>query len=326
MKSIDQSYKDLLKSIVSEGNKKSDRTGTGTISLFGYQLHHHMKDGFPILTSKNVYWKGVVGELLWFLKGETNIKYLVENKINIWNGDAYKRYITWYDNYKHPSQLEIVPSTYVDLYNLGRLSPKEFADRIVSDEVFTNHFGDMGPIYGFQWRNSSYKIDQIKNLIKDLQDNPDSRRLIVNSWNPEYISSMVLPPCHYSFQCNTRLLEDGRRELSLMFNMRSWDVFLGGPFNLASYGLLLLILCKLTNMVPGKLVASSADTHLYLNHMDAVEEFLETEESEQTPNVEFSDRVDFQNGIDGFLKTCEISDVILTNYFPTKTIKAPLSN
>lgn len=326
MKSIDQSYKDLLKSIILNGNRKSDRTGTGTISLFGYQLHHNMQDGFPILTSKRVYWKGVVGELLWFLKGDTNIKYLVENNINIWNGDAYKRFTTWYDNYKHPVQLEIVPSTFVDFYKLGRLTLEEFTNRILSDNEFSEHFGDMGPIYGWQWRKSYRHPDQIKNLIDDLKNNPDSRRLIVDSWNPEFIPSMVLPPCHYSFQCNTRLLENGERELSLMFNMRSWDVFLGGPFNLASYGLLLQILCKLTNMVPGKLVASSADTHLYQNHLQAVDEFLETEESEHQPCITFSDRVDFNNGIDGFLNTCDISDIVLTNYHPTKTIKAPLSN
>jgi thymidylate synthase len=314
MKSIDQSYKELLESIITKGNRKSDRTGTGTISLFGYQLHHNMQDGFPILRTKRVYWKGVVGELLWFLNGNTNIKYLVENNINIWNGDAYKSYTKWYDNYKVESK--------EDHYELGRLTMEEFTNRILTDDEFAIRFGEMGPVYGYQWRNP----DQITNLINELNKNPDSRRLLVDSWNPEQLASMVLPPCHYSFQCNTRLLKNGDRELSLLFNMRSWDVFLGGPFNLASYGLLLLILCKITNMVPGKLVASSADTHLYQNHLKAVEEFLETDESDQIPFITFSDSVDFKNGIDGFLKTCQISDIILNNYQPTKVIKAPLSN
>jgi thymidylate synthase len=301
MNTLDKQYIDLLHAINEYGVVKKDRTGTGTRSIFGYTIRHNMKDGFPLLTTKKMHWKSIVIELLWFLRGDTNIKYLVDNGCNIWNGDAYKNYLQNAD-YKGMPQAE-------------------FIQWIKMDKAFAEEWGDLGPIYGKQWRSwSTYPsdyltnpIDQIQNLINDLKTNPDSRRLMVSAWNVGELDQMVLPPCHYGFQVYTRELSeneryvklveltnrplffldygDGKtkmkefmkecdklniptRAISLMWNQRSVDTFLGLPFNIASYGLLLEIIAKAVNMVPDQLIGNLGDTHLYLNHADAVEEQL----------------------------------------------------
>ena len=227
MNKLDNDYQDLLSDVLEDGVKKTDRTGTGTLSLFGRSIKHDMSDGFPILTTKKVAWKTMVTELKWFLRGDTNIKYLVDNGCNIWNGDAYKKYC----------KLQ-VPHDHFE-------TQKEFIELIKTKDEFAKKWGELGPVYGRQWRDVN-GIDQLENLITGIISNPDSRRHLVDSWNVEDLDKMTLPPCHYSFQC---YVADGK--LSLMWNQRSADLFLGVPFNISSYGLLLHLLCKETILEPG---------------------------------------------------------------------------
>ena len=298
MNALDKQYTGLLQDILDNGVTKSDRTGTGTISVFGRQIRHKMSDGFPLLTTKKMAWKTMVTELLWFLKGDTNIKYLVDNNCHIWTGDAFRNYI----------------STYKGNFELDK---EEFVNAIKTSPEFAEQWGELGPIYGKQWRSweripewgeSKLKpmfIDQIQNLINDLKTNPDSRRLMVNAWNVGELDQMVLPPCHYGFQVYTRELSNQERfeiyvvnnskkhtgkvfkpmsnedldkaniptrAISLMWNQRSVDTFLGLPFNIASYGLLLEIIAKAVNMVPDELIGNLGDVHLYSNHIDQAKE------------------------------------------------------
>ena len=290
MNKLDTQYTDLLKTILTHGAEKSDRTGTGTLSIFGYTVRHNMKEGFPLLTTKKMAWKTMVTELIWFLRGDTNIQFLVQNGCNIWNGDAYKNYVT---------QLAKEHSKYYIPMEMPA-----FVERIKTDDAFAKEFGELGPIYGRQWRSwegLNSNTDQIATLIKDLKTNPDSRRLMVNAWNVGELNAMVLPPCHYGFQLYTKELtiaerikwvmentdvelenlaiterafheSTPQRSISLMWNQRSVDTFLGLPFNIASYGLLLEIIAKMVNMVPDQLVGNLGDTHLYLNHINAANE------------------------------------------------------
>jgi thymidylate synthase len=313
MNKLDQQYTDLLKTILEYGVDKKDRTGTGTKSIFGYTIRHNMKDGFPLLTTKKMPFKTIVTELLWFLRGDTNIKYLVDNNCHIWDGDAYKNYcnnINLPPTTTLPLGTKIVPTLYTQ---------EEFINKIKTDDEFAKRWGDLGPIYGKQWRKWKQKdilewgykegeieIDQIQNLINDLKTNPDSRRLMVNAWNVGELDQMVLPPCHYGFQVYTRELsyeercdvfqfttdfnKENRehlkefnndimndyntptRAISLMWNQRSVDTFLGLPFNIASYGLLLEMLAKEVNMVPDQLIGNLGDVHLYSNHIEQAKE------------------------------------------------------
>lgn len=308
---LDKQYTDLLQDILDNGVTKTDRTGTGTLSIFGRQIRHDMKDGFPLLTTKKMPLKTVMVELIWFLRGDTNIKYLLDNNCHIWDGDCYKHY----KSKKEETYRKMSENPVLDIQPLEILSFEKFIDKIKNDEKFCKEWGDLGPIYGKQWRDwrlgpkineetgemfLGYRyIDQIRNLINDLKNNPDSRRLMVNAWNVGELDGMTLPPCHYGFQCYTRELsleerielakgkvvpllgskvdsydEAGipTRALSLMWNQRSVDTFLGLPFNIASYGLLLTILAELTNMVPDQLIGNLGDTHLYLNHLDQAKE------------------------------------------------------
>jgi thymidylate synthase len=310
MNKLDKQYQQLLQDIIDYGVEKKDRTGTGTKSIFGYTIRHNMSEGFPLLTTKKMAWKTMVTELLWFLRGDTNIKFLVENGCHIWDGDAYKNYCKTYPDVEKTFQYE------GSNIEVRKMSQEEFIDKIKTDDEFAKKWGELGPIYGKQWRswekwyideNKRYltftkKIDQIQNLINDLKTNPDSRRLMVNAWNVGELDQMVLPPCHYGFQVYTRELspieiveqakKDGlwrneipegmtlselqkdfkTRAISLMWNQRSVDTFLGLPFNIASYGLLLTILAKKVNMVPDQLIGNLGDTHLYLNHIEQAKE------------------------------------------------------
>ena len=329
MNNIDKQYQDLLQDILDNGVVKKDRTGTGTISVFGRQIRHKMSEGFPLLTTKKMPWKSIVTELLWFLQGNTNIKWLVDNGCNIWNGDAYKNYLkNCTENYKTHNEKVVetdIPSHWkgsvkLDLSEL--LTQEEFINKIKTDDKFASEWGELGPIYGKQWRKWKGKlvdksiefdahtawvpeqIDQIQNLINDLKTNPDSRRLMVNAWNVGEIDQMVLPPCHYGFQVYTRelsydekveyarslygkedwwnindervieILQSNKRVISLMWNQRSVDTFLGLPFNIASYGLLLEIIAKEVNMVPDELIGNLGDVHLYSNHIEQAKEQL----------------------------------------------------
>ena len=299
MNNLDLQYQNLLQDILLEGKEKTDRTGTGTKSVFGKQIRHKMSEGFPLLTTKKMAIKSIMTELKWFLKGDTNIKYLVDNGCNIWNGDAYKTYQR------------------ACLYELDRdeLTMEQFVKKIKTDESFARVWGELGPVYGKQWRNCTTdygetSIDQITNLINEIKTNPDSRRLMVNAWNVGDLDRMVLPPCHYGFQC---YVNDGK--LSLMWNQRSVDTFLGLPFNIASYGMLLLLLCEETNLEPGELIGNLGDTHLYLNHLEQAEE-QRIRKSFQLPSVKLSN-VDILNGE---------FDYEIIGYQSHPTIKAPLSN
>ena len=342
MNKLDKQYTDLLQDILDNGVTKQDRTGTGTISVFGRTIRHKMSEGFPLLTTKKMPFKTITTELLWFLRGDTNIRFLVDNNCHIWDGDAYKSYKKWSETANATSPFGTVP----------KLSKEDFIKAIGLDADWAKRWGDLGPVYGKQWRSwgrknstiydlkdvkgsDQYKaveaikngedvakygvkieyqnnsIDQIENLINDLKTNPDSRRLMVSAWNVGELDQMTLPPCHYGFQVYTRELsfderrtlvmegteypfvrsstnwtedeiKEGKRQLeeaniptraiSLMWNQRSVDTFLGLPFNIASYGLLLKIIAKEVNMVPDELIGNLGDTHLYLDHIEQAKE------------------------------------------------------
>jgi thymidylate synthase len=356
MNTLDKKYQDLLQDILDNGVEKSDRTGTGTISVFGRQIRHNMKQGFPILTTKKVAWKGVTSELLWFLTGQTNISFLLKHNNHIWDGDAYKRYKTTYDIESRESTNGLE-----QLHMLSDLTKEQFIERIQTDKEFAKKWGDLGPIYGKQWRKwdgvnylnresnnmSTPKIDQIDNLINELKTNPDSRRLMVSAWNVGELDQMTLPPCHYGFQVYTRELSEGERGLllqpygldpltkegrdrlwkennlptraiSLIWNQRSVDTFLGLPFNIASYGLLLHIIANEVNMVPDELIGNLGDVHLYSNHIEQVKEQISREPFD-LPQLKTDAKMD---GI-----CCNVpDDFVLEGYQSHPAIKAPLSN
>jgi len=312
---LDKKYQQLLSDIIAFGVEKKDRTGTGTISEFGHQIRHKMSEGFPLLTTKKMAWKQIVSELLWFLTGQTNIAFLHKHNNHIWDGDYEKS---------------------------GRTD------------------GDLGPIYGKQWRKwdgKNGRIDQIDDLVRELKTNPDSRRLMVSAWNVGELDQMVLPPCHYGFQVYTRELdwkerveiarnildkdifsEYGnlspfttpiitywlnqynipKRTISLMWNQRSVDTFLGLPFNIASYGLLLHIIANEVNMIPDELIGNLGDTHLYLNHIEQAKEQI-SRESFDLPTLKTNAKMD---GI-----CCNVpDDFVLEGYQYHPTIKATLIN
>jgi thymidylate synthase len=374
---IETQYLHLLEDILEQGVKKTDRTGTGTISLFGRQIRHNMKDGFPLLTTKKMYFKGIVTELLWFLRGDTNIKYLVDNGCHIWDGDAYKRF-----SQIRKSMLMLKPPAsedklreYIEWYEQVT-TQEEFINKIKTDDKFAKKWGELGPIYGAQWRNWGSEIpfgeaissldigvDQIANLINDLKTNPDSRRLMVNAWNVGELDQMVLPPCHYGFQVYTRELslkermnlcreklddtDDGEillpsdieyrmnnywdiptRAISLMWNQRSVDTFLGLPFNIASYALLLEIIAKASNMVPDELIGNLGDVHLYSNHIEQAKEQL-TRKPYKLPTLRHLKTDEFYKSLGGDLSLIthlDNTDFIIENYQSHPAIKAPLSN
>jgi len=296
MNKLDQQYINLLKDILENGVEKADRTGTGTISVFGRQFRHDMSEGFPLLTTKKMAVKSMMTELKWFLKGDTNIKYLVDNGCNIWNGDAYKNYAS---------------------KTRARKTINGFINEIKTNDEFAKQWGELGPIYGAQWRAwessdlAGGVIDQIKHLIHQLKNNPDSRRLMVNAWNVDALEYMVLPPCHYGFQC---YVSEGR--LSLMWNQRSVDTFLGLPFNIASYGTLLLLLCEETGLQPGELIGNLGDVHLYTNHIEQAKEQMSREGAQSLPDIVLNN-VDILNGE---------FDYMILGYESHPPIFAPLSN
>ena len=310
MSNIEKQYQGILRKLVLYGKEKGDRTGTGTLSYFGDQIRHNMEDGFPLLTTKKMAIKTMMTELKWFLKGDTNIKYLVENGCNIWNGDAYKNYVI---------KANMQPGVPIGNF----LKQEEFINKIKTDDVFAKKWGKLGPIYGKQWRSwgeyeAGYpesQTDQLANLIEDLKTNPDSRRLMVNAWNVVELNEMVLPPCHYGFQVYTRLGQDGYRYISLMWNQRSVDTFLGLPFNIASYGTLLLLLAQEVKMVPEYLIGSLGDVHLYSNHVKQAEEQLRRTPF-TLPDIAL-DNVDILNGE---------FDYQILGYRSHSQIKAPMSN
>jgi thymidylate synthase len=345
---IEHDYLKLLHDILNNGIEKQDRTGTGTISVFGRQIRHDMQLGFPLLTTKKMPFKTIVTELLWFLRGDTNIKFLVDNNCHIWGGDAYKNYLR-----KVIHDKDIV--RYLKSYSINtkgvptiEFYPKdEYIERIKNDDQFAKKWGELGPVYGTQWRSwkgLNSNTDQIANLINDLKINPDSRRLMVNAWNVGELNQMVLPPCHYGFQVYTRELtweeqvqwvlkntdvelenlyiveeiakpSTPTRAISLMWNQRSVDTPLGLPFNIASYALLLMMIADEVNMVPEELVGNLGDCHIYLDQQDGVREQLNRQPM-------LLPKVIIQDGI----YCSSPSDVLLENYESHPAIKFPLSN
>ena len=270
-------YHNLMKFILDNGVEKMDRTGVGTRSIFGYQMRFNLSDGFPLLTTKRVHFKSILHELLWFIRGDTNIRYLVSNGVNIWNDWPYQNWL------KETGQ-NLKYQTYSPEW---RANMKEFVEKIKEDDEFASKYGDLGPVYGRQWRNFG-GVDQLAQLIDDLNNNAHSRRLIVSAWNPEDIPVMVksgLPPCHTLFQF---YVADGK--LSCQLYQRSADVFLGVPFNIASYALLTFMIAKVTGFEPGDFVHTFGDAHLYLNHFDQVNEQL-SRNSYPLPNLIINDEV-----------------------------------
>ena len=293
-----------------------------------------MKEGFPLLTTKRVYWKGVVTELLWFLRGETNIKYLVENGNNIWNGDAYKNYERrWETEGKFLSP------------PVNKFTKEEFVNEIKTNWVVARELGELGPVYGKQGREwTGYYVekfnggnptivertlDQIQQAVNLLKVNPDSRRIIVSSWNVGELDKMVLPPCHWAFELYSEEIENGKRELSLKWHQRSVDTFLGLPFNVASYGLLLSIIAKEVGMIPGMLIGDLTNVHLYNNHIDQALEQI-NREPKHLPELVFKDTfwdiLDEVKSIGDKIKEYKPEWFTIEDYLPHPTIKAPLSN
>ena len=311
MNNIEHDYLKLLHDISTNGVTKQDRTGTGTRSVFGRQIRHDMSLGFPLLTTKKMPFKTIVTELLWFLRGDTNIKFLVDNNCHIWDGDAYK-------NYLEETQHE------------ASYTKEEFINLIKTDDIWANVWGELGPVYGAQWRKWSHEagetnkggVDQITNLITDLKTNPDSRRLMVNAWNVGELNQMVLPPCHYGFQCYVR---DGKY-LSLMWNQRSVDTPLGLPFNIASYALLLEMLARETNMIADQLIGNLGDCHIYLDQQDGVREQLTRSPMALGQLVVNDEFWNLNVSLFDQIEHIQPTDFYVENYESHPAIKFPLSN
>ena len=283
-------YLDLLKDILENGNEREDRTGVGTVSVFGRQLRFKMSDGFPAVTTKSLAWRAVVSELLWFLEGSTNEHRLAEIK-NVLR------------SYSELTEKERNTIWTLNAENQGKaLGYKN---------------GELGPVYGKQWR-SWLGFDQITTVINEIKNNPTSRRLLVNAWNVSELETMALPPCHYGFQ----FYVDGDK-LSLMWSQRSVDSFLGLPFNIASYALLLHIIAYMTNKIPYELIGNLGDTHIYKNHIEQVKEQLKRT-PHKLPTLKLPD-IDWNRGIDEILKQVKTSDFVLENYEHDSTIKAPMA-
>lgn len=295
-------YLDLLKKIKEDGIVKSDRTGTGTRSIFGYQMRFDLSEGFPLLTTKRVFLKGVIHELLWFLAGDTNIKYLVDNGVHIWDNDAYRFY------------KELCTKQGVE-----PISMEEFlaaTQQQLSSPIEGYAYGNLNHVYGYQWRSwgkpDGSAIDQVKQVIETIKNNPDSRRMIVSAWNVADVEDMALPPCHVMFQF---YVANGK--LSCQLYQRSADTFLGVPFNIASYALLTMMIAQECGLQAGEFVHTLGDTHLYLNHMEQVDEQLSRAPRklpEMRLNPEVKSVFDFR-----------YEDFTLEGYDPHPTIKAPMS-
>jgi len=375
MNNLDKQYTDLLQDILDNGVTKQTRNGE-VLSVFGRQIRHKMSEGFPLLTTKKMPFRVIATELLWFLRGDTNIKFLVDNDCHIWDGDAYKAYEKWYEHMSKTTPFD-VPK---------KFTQEELIKSISLDKWHADQFGELGPIYGKQWREWKQFIpydvteenckvavkvtDQIANLIKDLKTNPDSRRLMVNAWNVGELDQMTLPPCHYGFQVYTRELSLEEKEwqlektnyindietdriiygqewekyieeqyegiestqgikiptraISLMWNQRSVDTFLGLPFNIASYGLLLEIIAKEVNMVPDELIGNLGDCHLYLSdHIEAAKEQI-SREPYPLPKLKMPDFDMFEGQFCPEYWLPE--DFIMENYQSHSKISATLSN
>jgi len=297
-------YLDLLKLVKETGIKKEDRTGTGTISIFGHQMRFNLQDGFPLMTTKKVNLDSIIHELLWFIRGDTNIRYLVQNGVNIWNDWPFQ---SWLNETGQSDKYAMHSKEWKEMM-------KTFVETIIRDEDFASQYGDLGPVYGKQWRDFE-GVDQLEQVIEDIKNSPDSRRLIVSAWNPKDIPVMIksgLPPCHTLFQF---YVSNGR--LSCQLYQRSADVFLGVPYNIASYALLTLMIAKVSGLEPGEFVHSFGDTHIYLNHLEQVNEQL-SRDPHSLPKLKIKNN---RNSLFEF----QINDFELTEYDPHPFISAPIA-
>lgn len=309
-KHVDESYLDLLEHIMKNGMTKTDRTGTGTKSVFGYQMRLDLNDGFPLLTTKKVPIKSIIHELLWFMRGDTNLKYLAENNVHIWDEWPYKAYLI---KNKIP-----VPNTGSEEWNTGI---KEFVEKIKTDPSFAEEYGNLGPIYGYQWRSwptpNGGHIDQLAKVIEQIKSTPDSRRLIVSAWNVADIEEMAkagLPPCHTFFQF---YVADGK--LSCQLYQRSCDTFLGLPFNIASYATFTMIIAQICGLKIGEFVWTGGDVHLYSNHMEqAALQLSRRNDIRPMPKMKINPA---KTKIEDFT----IDDFELLDYNPHESIKAPIA-
>ncbi|WP_112181122.1 thymidylate synthase [Paraliobacillus zengyii] len=272
----EQTYLDLCHMILENGNKKNDRTQTGTLSIFGHQMRFPLQEGFPLLTTKRVPFRLIASELIWFIKGDTNIQYLLKHNNNIWNEWAFKKWIES-EAYEGPDMTDFGNRSQHDpeFAKVYKTEMDKFKDNILNDDAFAKKYGDLGSVYGSQWRawktSQGETIDQLRQVVKAIKENPDSRRHIVTAWNPEDVpSNMALPPCHIMFQF---YVADGK--LSCQLYQRSGDVFLGVPFNIASYALLTHLIAHECNLEVGDFIHTLGDTHLYVNHLEQVKTQLD---------------------------------------------------
>lgn len=314
---LEDAYLDLERFVLENGHRKSDRTGTGTISTFGYQMRFDLSQGFPLLTTKKVPFGLIKSELLWFLHGDTNIQYLLKHHNHIWDEWAFKNYVNSTD-YHGPDMTDFGRRSLVDA-DFNAAYQKEmaaFCDRIVNDNQFAAQYGTLGNVYGAQWRawrtSKGETIDQLSNVIKTLKTHPDSRRMIVSAWNPEDVPSMALPPCHTMFQF---YVADGK--LSCQLYQRSADIFIGVPFNIASYALLTCLIAKEVGLQPGDFVHTMGDAHIYSNHIEQVKTQL-TRTPSQAPQLVL-------NPDKSSIFDYDMSDISVTNYHPAPAIKAPVA-
>ncbi|EFQ51391.1 thymidylate synthase [Lactobacillus iners] len=317
MTKLEQPYLDLLQKIMLEGHDKSDRTGVGTRSIFGAQMHFDLSKGFPIITTKHVPFGLIKSELLWFLRGDTNIKFLLEHKNHIWDEWAFKNWVSSTE-YNGPDMTNFgLRQQNDELFNIKyQEQMKIFTEKILSDATFSKKYGDLGNVYGAQWRrwqtSRGDTIDQLGNIIEQIKTNPDSRRLIVSAWNPEDIPNVALPPCHVLFQF---YVNDNK--LSLQLYQRSGDMFLGVPFNIASYSLLLNLVARETGLELGEFVHTLGDAHIYKNHFEQVNKQL-SRNAYDSPTL-------WLNPLKHKVLDFEMKDIKLIDYNHHGTIKAPVA-
>lgn len=313
----EQAYLNLCQHVLDNGIKKADRTGTGTISIFGHQMRFNLQEGFPLLTTKRVPFRLIASELLWFIKGDTNIKYLLQHNNNIWNEWAFKKWVES-SEYTGPDMTDFgIRSLRDEEFNQSYVEQMElFKDKILSDDVFAAKYGELGNVYGKQWRewktSTNETIDQLKDVVEQIKSNPSSRRLIVSAWNPEDVPTMALPPCHSLFQFH---VADGK--LSCQLYQRSADIFLGVPFNIASYALLTHLIAAECGLEVGEFIHTLGDAHIYLNHVEQVKTQLERQPRELPELIIDSS---FESIFDMSLEQIKIE-----GYDPHPTIKAPIA-
>jgi thymidylate synthase len=314
---LEEQYLNLERYVLENGHLKGDRTQTGTLSTFGYQMRFDLSEGFPLLTTKRVPFGLIKSELLWFLKGDTNIRYLLQHNNHIWDEWAFKKWVES-DEYQGPDMTDFGHRSLTDpeFNELYKIEKQRFTEQILEDDIFSAKYGDLGNVYGSQWRawktSTGETIDQISNVIDMIKNNPNSRRMIVSAWNPEDVPTSALPPCHSLFQF---YVADGK--LSCQLYQRSGDIFLGIPFNIASYALLTELIAKATGLEVGEFIHTIGDAHIYSNHLDQVKEQLE-----RTPRP--APKLKFKQVHDSIFDY-EPGDIVVEGYDPHPTIKAPVA-